>query len=269
MNKATSIKDIGNIYLEMQRLNGNLLNESIKKTNKVKAKMPKNTFPLAGSEVKEPSTIKKSGPKNVKGLSKAKKDKKNSQKTKKITESEINNFMSIFDKLYENVMNNDELDINTGIGAGPEGESGDDFDFGGESSDSSDDSNEVTITLDKDLAQKLHDVLMGVLGDDDQVEDELKDLGVNSDDSDEDCEDEDELSETTEMEKVSDSSGHKLTKHGTVGNIKASSGKASNQVTDKTGTETKGHPMDHKSELSNPSKNKVGGLKTGKSLFDQ
>jgi hypothetical protein len=292
MNRSTSIKDIGNIYREMQKRNASLVSESVleeaskKKSNKVKAKMPKDTFPLAGTSVKEPSTLKKSGPKNVKNLNKPKKNKNFSQKTKKIDEGDINNFMSIFDKLYENVMNNDELDINTGIGTGPEGDAGDsDLDLGLDDSDTDSDlggENEVTITLDKDLAKQLLDVLKDVVGEDDSDSD-LEALGVDTD-SESDTEDDDEdeqsekhdgdcdeqWSETTDIEKLPDSAGHKLQKgFAAAGNIKASSGKADAKVTDTVGTETGKHPLDHKSELTNPSKNKVGGLKTGKSLFDQ
>lgn len=279
MNRAKSITDIGNIYRQMQAINASLVNEATeqKKSNKVKAKMPKDTFPTSEKEVKEPKTFKKGGPTNVKGLTKAKKNKNFSQKTKKINEGDINNFMSIFDKLYEDVMNNDELDINTGIGMGPEGDSGDsDLDL---DTDTESDSEEVTITLDKDLAKKLCDALKAVIGDED-VDSDLEDLGVDtkSEDEDEECEDcededaeeEDEMYETTDIQKVPDSAGHKLQKGiDASGNIKASSGKADAKVTDTVGTETGKHPLDHKSELTNPSKNKVSSLKTGKSLFDQ
>lgn len=288
MNRSTSIKDIGNIYREMQKRNASLMNESVlqeaakKKSAKVKAKMPKDTFPASSATVKEPSTLKKSGPKNVKNLNKPKKNKNFSQKTKKIDEGDINNFMSIFDKLYENVMNNDELDINTGIGTGPEGDAGDsDLDLDLDSDTDSDlgGDNEVTITLDKDLAKQLLDVLKDVVGEDESDSD-LEALGVedksDTESEDEDCEDaydvdeEHYTNETTDIEKLPDSAGHKLQKgFAAAGNIKASSGKADAKVTDTVGTETGKHPLDHKSELTNPSKNKVGGLKTGKSLFDQ
>jgi len=290
MNRATSIKDIGQIYLEMQKRNN--LNESVlteaKKNNsqKVKAKEPKNTFPKSTDVVKEPSSFKKSGPNAVKQLAKAKKNKKYSQKSKKLDEGNINNFMSIFDKLYENVMKSDELDINTGIGTGPEGSAGDsELDIESET-ESSDDSGEVTLTLNKDLAKELLDLLQAAVGDD-ETDSDLEDLGVESEDEeehdedaeDEDYENEDEeededaeedvKNESPEAQKLPDSAGHKLTKAGKVGNIKASSGKADAKVTDECGTETGKHPLDHKSELTNPSKNKVGSLKTGKSFFEQ
>lgn len=291
MNRATSIKDIGQIYLEMQKRNN--LNESVlteaknNKSQKVKAKEPKNTFPKSSDVVKEPSSFKKSGPNAVKQLAKAKKNKKYSQKSKKLDEGNINNFMSIFDKLYENVMKSDELDINTGIGTGPEGSAGDsELDIESDT-ESSDDSGEVTLTLNKDLAKELLNLLQAAVGDDEDSD--LEDLGVKSEDEDaedqddeaydqddeaydqedEDAEEEEVKNESPEAQKLPDSAGHKLTKAGTVGNIKASSGKADAKVTDECGTETGKHPLDHKSELSNPSKNKVGSLKTGKSLFDQ
>jgi hypothetical protein len=285
-NRSSSIKDIGNIYRQMQNQKASLMNESVlleaakKKSAQVKAKMPKDTFPYSSDNVKEPSTLKKTGPGNVKNLKKLKKDKNFSQKTKKIDESGINNFMSIFDRLYEDVMNNDELDFNAGIGTGPEGDAGDsDLDLDTDSDDDSDSDNEVTITLDKDLAKKLLDVLKDVVGDDDQSDTDLEDLGVDTD-SDSDSEDEDyedegneeenNFYETTDIEKVPDSAGHKLQKgFAASGNIKASSGKANASVTNTVGTETGKHPFDHKSELTNPSKNKVGNFKTGKSLFEQ
>ena len=286
-NRSTSIKDIGNIYRQMQKEKASLMNESVlleatkKKSAQVKAKMPKDTFPASSDTVKEPSTLKKTGPSNVKNLKKLKKDKNFSQNSKKITESGINNFMSIFDRLYEDVMNNDELDFNAGIGTGPEGDAGDsDLDLDTDTDSDSDlGDDEVTITLDKELAKKLLDVLKDVVGDDEQSDTDLEDLGVDTD-SDSDSEDEDYedegneeghgFYETTDIEKVPDSAGHKLQKgFAASGNIKASSGKANASVTDTVGTETGKHPLDHKSELTNPSKNKVGNFKTGKSLFDQ
>lgn len=92
----------------------------------------------------------------------------------KSSQRAINNFMSksIFDKLYENVMSDSmnmgsedaesmELDA-----LGIEGDAGGD-EMGGEE-------DTVTITLSKDLAKQLHDVLMGVIG---EGETEMEDMG--------------------------------------------------------------------------------------------
>tara|TARA_R100000152_G_C6765557_1_gene190373 strand:+ start:572 stop:1708 length:1137 start_codon:yes stop_codon:yes gene_type:complete len=97
---------------------------------------------------------------------------------KKIAKENINNSMaknkSIFDRLYEEVMDDETFDaVELGIG---DDEAGDDI----ESSD------EITITIDKDLALKLHDVLVDVLdGGTDGVDDEA-DLEPEGDLGDED-----------------------------------------------------------------------------------
>jgi hypothetical protein len=281
MNRAKSIKDIGDIYRAMQQASAAVagqLNESVstsKKSQKVKAKFPKDTFKKSEETVKEPSTFKKGGPKNVKNLAKAKKNEKFSQKTKKVVKEDINNFMSIFDKLYEDVMKNDELNLNTGIGMGPEGSAGDVEDLGMDSDVDTDSEGDESP---KDMLQKAIDLLQKVADSmgEDEGDSDLEDLGVEDSDEDEDYEDQDDqdeddsMYETTDIEKLPDSAGHKLQKGmDAAGNIKASSGKADAKVTDTVGTETGKHPMDHKSELTNPSKNKVGSLKAGKSLFDQ
>lgn len=301
MNRSSSIKDIGNIYREMQK-KASQVNESVKQQEvveeaaKVKAKFPKDTFQKSSEKAKEPKTLKKGGPKNVKGLKKAKKNKKFSQKSKKIVKESINNSMSIFDKLYEDVMKSDELDINTGIGAGPEGGLGAPEDI----TDIETETDTETPETPKEMLQQAIDLLqkaVDAMGDEESTDTDLEDLGVedndledsDSDDSDEDeesededeeSEDEDEESEdedeygmkkeTTDIKPVASSAGHQLQKGGlAAGNIKATTGKAKADVTDEVGIETGKHPLDHKSELTNPSKNKVGGLKAGKSLFDQ
>ena len=280
MNRSKSITDIGSIYLEMQKQNAKVMNESvIQESKKVKAKPPKDTFKNAGESVKEPSSLKKSGPKNVKGLEKLKTSKKTSKKTKKVVKEDINNFMSIFDKLYEDVMNNDELDFNTGIGTGPEGSAGDIEDLDSDVEDTDSEENETPA----EMLQKAIDLLQQVadsLGEDESEDTDLEDLGVEDKEEDEQCEaeeaqeaeeaEENSFYETTHIQKVPDSAGHKLTKGiDAAGNIKSTSKKANASVTDETGTETGKHPLDHKSELTNPSKNKVGTLKGGRSLFDQ
>lgn len=94
----------------------------------------------------------------------------------KINREAINNFMSksIFEKLYENVMaggvtDTDELDA---LGIETSGEEADDM--GGEEE-------TVTITLDKQLAQKLHDVLMSVMGGGEEDMGEMEDMGGEED----------------------------------------------------------------------------------------
>lgn len=305
MNRATSIKDIGNIYLAMQKKvvfesNATPKQEVIEEA-KVKATVPKDTFPRAKDTVKEPKTFKKGGPKNVKGLKKAKKNKKFSQKSKKVVKESINNSMSIFDKLYEDVMKSDELDINTGIGTGPEGDLGAPEDI----TDIETETDTETPETPAEMLQQAIDLLQKVadsIGEEESTDTDLEDLGAEDSDSDEDSDEDYEYSEDEEGESCSDdkeeheeaeeneeaeeeyglkkettdikplatSAGHQLQKGGlAAGNIKATTGKAKADVTDEVGIETGKHPLDHKSELTNPSKNKVGALKAGKSLFDQ
>lgn len=285
MTRVRSITEIGSLY-ETVLHNARVIEE---KASSKTSKFPKNTFPAAHEEVKEPSTFKNTGPgtvKNVKPIHRKKKGKKN---TRKRVSENINSFMkSKFDKLFENVMDDDiDMNLNSGPGTGPEGEAGDmgdDLDLGEDDSEEMG-GDEVTLTLDREIAQKLVDMLQAAIGGDEGMgeESDLEDLEIDdtsSDmDSDEDfdIEDEDEeeerryghvATEETGTEKLSDASGHKLTKGmEAAGNIKANKGKASSDVTDEVGTKTHGDPMDHKSGLTKPGNNKVSNLKTGSPLF--
>lgn len=276
MTKLRSIVDLGNLY-------ESILRSEIIEEKKSAKKFPKGTFAKAGEEVKEPTTFKDSGPNSVKGLKKNKKAKKNKKNSRKMAVENINSSMqSKFDKLFENVMG-DETDMDLGPGAGPESDLDVDMDtdldtdtdFGGGEDD------EVTITMDRETAQKLCDLLQGVLGSEDESgeDSDLEDLEIDTEDGedgeegpsfgedeDEECDEDDEpaYGEGIESEKLADSAGHKLTKAGTVGNIKASKGKASSDVTDEVSSSTLG---DKSSFLTKPGNNKVGNLKQGGSLF--
>ena len=195
---------------------------------------------------------------------------------------------SKFDKLFENVMD-DEMDVNMdlGPGAGPEDSGAEDMDMEMDM-DTEMGGDEVTLTLDKETAQKLIDVLQAAVGGEEEFgggeeDSDLEDLEIDTEsedetssededeeevDEDEDEEEkEDEAYEATEIEKLADSSGHKLTSKdnkvtGTLSS--ASKGKASSDVTDEVGTSTMG---DKGSHLMKHGNNKVGNLKQGGSLF--
>ena len=152
---------------------------------------------------------------------------------KKIKESINNNMKSTFDKLFESVMSEDdqnELEA-LGIDAGDEG----DVEVG--------ETDEVTITLDRDMAEKLCDLLKEACGDDDDMEaedgehhdaeDYEGEEGFTSFEEAEEDEDEDEdtVDEATEMHEVPSSAGHKLqSKQNKVGNVRASGGKATGNL---------------------------------------
>jgi hypothetical protein len=284
MTRKKSITDIGDLYASMYS-NKVVEEQATQEIVEEKAKkFPKGTFPQAGKEVKTSKAFNEAGPNKVKGVTKAKKNKKNSRK--KVRES-INSFMkSKFDKLFENVMD-DELDVNMdlGPGAGPEDSGADEVDM---EMDTEMGGDEVTVTLDKETAQKLIDVLQAAVGGEEEFggeeDSDLEDLEIDTDSEDETSEDEDEEEvdededeeekedeayEATEIEKLADSTGHKLTSKdnkvtGTLSS--ASKGKASSDVTDEVGTSTLG---DKGSHLTKPGNNKVGNLKQGGSLFSK
>lgn len=284
MTRVKSIKDIGSLYESMYSAN-NVIEEKAKK-------FPKGTFPEAGKEVKTSKAFNESGPNKAKGVKKAKKAKKNKKNSRKKVYENINSSMkSKFDKLFENVMD-DEMDVNMdlGPGAGPSGaeDMGDMEDMGDTDLGSEMGGEEVTLTLDKETAQKLIDVLQAAVGGEEEFggeeggeegneeDSDLEDLEIDTEDedsSDEDeeeedeDEDEDEANEATEIEKLADSAGHKLASKdnkvsGTLSST--SKGKASSDVTDKVGTSTLG---DKSSHLTKHGNNEVGNLKQGGSFF--
>lgn len=285
MTRKTSITDIGNLYASMYT-NKVVEEQATQKIVEEKAKkFPKGTFPQAGKEVKTSKAFNEAGPNKVKGVNKAKKSKKNSRK--KVRES-INSFMkSKFDRLFENVMD-DEMDVNMdlGPGSGPEDSGAEDAGMDMDMDTEMGGGDEVTVTLDKETAQKLIDVLQAAVGGEEdfggeedmmggEEDSDLEDLEIDTDsesseDEDEEEEDEDEEEdayEATEIEKLGDSAGHKLTDKnnkvtGTLSS--ASKGKASSDVTDEVGTSTLG---DKGSHLTKPGSNKVGSLKQGGSFF--
>jgi len=239
---------------------------------------PKDTFKLATDKKpveakadKNAFVTKNSGPENADGFSKdivdpktAKKEnfyepKKFSQNLEKTESETINTFMSksIFDKLYEDVMSGqpEDTEANDAAALGlPTGDTGEDV--GGD---------EVTVTLSKDLAQKLHDALMAVLGDEEAAGeegageegagDELAPEEANEekkkDDKKEDKKDEEEddvAKEATELKELPDSAGQGLQKKdnkvGDVTKSLVSHGEGDAKVTDKVGNDgEKGHAL--------------------------
>lgn len=131
------------------------------------------------------------------------------KESKKIARNRLNTFMmkkSTFDKLFESVMGNDfeeaeQVDA-LGLGDAPTDDEMEGDEFEGDEGD------EVTFTLDRATAQKLHDVLMGVLGgemegddldldvegDMDEMDEMDEEGGLYDDEEEYDVEDEDEQS---------------------------------------------------------------------------
>jgi hypothetical protein len=202
MTRVTSIKDIGLVYAAMEHVapKNNTSTEVVEeKTKKTLA-----TFPLAKDKKidakkimakgtdKNAFALKNTGPEAAEGFSKNIVDPKNAEKNnhfepqkfstalEKKEPANINNIMSksIFDKLYEDVMKDDALDL--GIQAGPEGAEADKpEDMGGEG-------DEITLTLPRDVAQKLHDMLGDVLGGGEEDHGGEEDLGGETEEKPED-----------------------------------------------------------------------------------
>jgi len=241
---------------------------------------PKDTFKLATDkkpvEAKaDPKAFinKKSGPENADGFKKeiidikdpkiAKKEnfvepKKFSQNLEKTEVQTINTNMSksIFDKLYEDVMSDQlEADVNDAEALGlPSSDSGESA--GGEE--------EVTFTLSRDVAQKLHDVLVAALGAE-EASDEGSDEGAGDEvgapeeaneekknekkkEEEKDEDSENVAAEATELKELPTSAGESLQKKdnkvGDVTKSLVSHGAGDSKVTDKVGNDgEKGHAL--------------------------
>lgn len=190
-------------------------------------------------------------------------EEKELQESRKMGKQILNTVMTrktlSFDKLFRSVVNENYMgmeDAEDDVDAfGLEDEMTDDemgSDMGGD---------EVTFTLDKATAQKLHDVLMAALGGDEEGGDEGEDLDFDMGD-----EDEDEMGGDFEEDEETPAIGKLTGKPNKVGKLKASSGKASSDVTDKTGDDGDyGHALYNAKQpnIGAGSNNKVGNYKAG------
>jgi hypothetical protein len=175
-----------------------------------------------------------------------------------------NNMKSVFDKLFEEVMGDDELEELDALGIDTDEDDSGDLEGEGEG--------EVTLTLPKETAQMICDMLTAQLGGDET--DELDDGEEGFEDNEmgfEDYEDGDTVGEATEISELPNSAGMKLTsKNNKVGGtIKVSSGKAEGKLKKVGNGEGKEVPSSAGHGLTSKN-NKVGGTKTstpGASFF--
>ena len=193
-------------------------------------------------------------------------EEKELQESRKIAKQTLNKVMTrktlSFDKLFESVVNENFSgmeDAEDDIKAfGLEDEMTDDemdSDLGGGE-------DEVTFTLDRATAQKLHDVLMAVLGD--EGSDEGGDEGEL--DFDMGNEGEDEMGDDFEEDEETPAIGKLTGKPNTVGKVKPKGGKASSDVTDEVGDDGDyGHALYNAKQpnIGAGSNNKVGNYKKG------
>lgn len=196
-------------------------------------------------------------------------DEKIDEGIEKTTSDKINNYMkSIFDKLFEEVMNDQELQDAEALGVDIADETGEDS-F----------SDEVTITLKPEHVEVLRQILAQIDGGSQDLEDageDLEDAGEALED--EASENEEEpMGEAIEAEEIGHAikdeakleKGFTKAKNNEVGSVKAVKGKADAKVTDKVGND--GTLADSKGEaLTKPSNHKVSAskIKAGASAFE-
>lgn len=189
-----------------------------------------------------------------------------------------------FDALYNKVINEEMFDFSTEDNSlePSEGTETDDSleEFDDESEDE-EEADEVTFTLDRETAQKLHDVLKSVLGDEEEEEEAEEESKEGLEDFDLEGENEEESDEVKQEAVEAEYHGHALVDQEKLerGMTKPSNKevKGAVPVSKKRAEVVKGKKADGKpekctdnpEELTSKSKFDVGGVKTGKFLFDQ
>lgn len=187
-----------------------------------------------------------------------------------------------FDALYNKVINEEMFDFSTqdnSLEPAEETEMDNSLEeFDDESEENEEDADEVTFTLDRETAQKLHDVLMSVLGNEEEAEEESEE---GLEDFDLEGEDEEESDEVKQEAVEAEYHGHALvdqeklekgmTKHSNM-EVKGAVPVSKKKAEVVKGKKADGKPekcTDNPEELTSKSKVDAGGVKTGKFLFDQ
>jgi hypothetical protein len=214
------------------------------------------------------------------GTYKGKENEETIKESRKIAKASINNFMrkkSIFDKLYENVMNPSGASNPMGSDMGSEMDDANELDALGIESEGEgmeETGEDVTFTLDRETAQKLIDVLQAAIGG--EEEGGFGDEDGDMEESDMEEGDTEEAEEGFWDEDEEDLGANNLSKeinygkNNKVGNLKTQSGGASSAYTDKVGLDGDyGHALVNTKQPNMGKNNKVSSLKTGKSAFEQ
>lgn len=280
--KKKDLNSLGDIY-------GGILNDvkkSIIKESKVKQEIgeaplikggPQETAGYVPAKIDRQKMSKKElddNLYNVKNLSaedeedenEKEKAEENKKESRKIARESLNKFMSkksVFDKLYENVMfGGEDAEDQTLDALGLDDATPDD-EMGSESED------EVTITLDRETAMKLYEVLGACCGNEGEGEAENETETENELDGEEDYkggeEDEEDMGGASTFTKQVD-----YGKNNKVGNVKPVGGSASSASTDKVGNDgDHGHALVNAKQPNMGKSNKVGNLKTGQGAFQR
>ena len=196
---------------------------------------------------------KESMKKAAKDKKKGKENEENSEETEKIVQDSLNNFMatkSVFDKLYDKVMVNENFPI-------ADEAAEDDLDALGlaDAETDAEVDGEITLTLDRDMAQALHDLLQAAIGDDAEGEDD--DMMGEEPEENGEYEEDEEGTPTAMNTHYNDGKNNK------VGNLKPRGAAAAKGGSGKVdpGSAMNTHYNDGKN-------NKVGNLKPGHSAFE-
>ncbi len=217
--------------------------------NKKKADLDKNNK-LSKYEKKRAKAIEKAMEEK-----KGKEKEENSEETEKIVQDSLNNFMatkSVFDKLYDKVMVNENFPI-------ADEAAEDDLDALGlaDAETDAEVDGEITLTLDKDMAKALHDLLQAAIGSDDVEGEDDDAMGEPEDMEYEEYEEDEEGTPTALNTHYNDGKNNK------VGNLKPRGAAAAKGGSGKVdpGSAMNTHYNDGKN-------NKVGNLKPGHSAFE-
>jgi len=200
MDKSNN--DILDAYKLLNEKRSGFNNKSVNK-NKTKTEYAKNAGNRVASLAKTAT-----GPDDVEGLVKPQKYKNISENQQKNLKRSINNFMSksLFEKLFEQVMDNENIPApatdNQALGL-PDGDYGDEDGSGAGDGGMGDDmgGDEITLSLPREVAQQLCDMLSQQLGGDDDMGDDEDDMG------DDDFGDEDDGTDGDELEGDENMSG--------------------------------------------------------------
>jgi hypothetical protein len=171
----------------------------------------------------------------------------------KIAQDGLNNFMSkpsVFDKLYNKVM------VNENFGEFEDAEDMSEIEaLGIETDDDGGDGGDLTVTILKDVAEKLHEVLMAAMGGDDEPDEDFE-APVSYEEDEEAVDPGSELHHTVDM-------GHGGKNK--VGNLKT---KGAAKAKAATGAVDPGSELHHNVNMGTGGSNKVGDLKTGQGAFE-
>ena len=160
------------------------------------------------------------------------------------------NMKSVFDKLFESVMDGQENEELDALGVDVDNDGDVDVEAG----------DEVTIKLGPDHVQALKDILAQIEPEDEAGDDAAEDYEEMEEHEDGEDAEEDTVDEATELQAAPDGTALTHPGHNKVGKTKVASKKADSKV---KGQQDSGSELSGEEDLTDKSKNKVGTVNTG------